>query len=97
MIPDIRRPSDREAAACRALVPEAFPSSGSPADLLVASGPGGVVGAAATAWIPRGFPVLFRVTDEPVMRNAVTLDGYGSYEPDPLTARSSVGLEVGWR
>ena len=33
----------------------------------------------------------------PVNRDDVTLDGYGTYEPDPLAARSSVGLEVGWR
>jgi GNAT superfamily N-acetyltransferase len=63
MTPEIRRPLDREAAACRALVPEAFPSSGWPADLLVASAAGGVVGAAAIAWISRGFPVLIRVAE----------------------------------
>lgn len=55
-----------------------------------------------------GFGVAWPMTDSarlfgmvefavPVSRNTVTLDGYGTYEPDPLTARSSVGLEVGWR
>ena len=33
----------------------------------------------------------------PVNRDDVQLDGYGTYEPDPLAARSSVGLELGWR
>ena len=55
-----------------------------------------------------GFGVAWPMTDTarlfgmvefavPLTRNEVTLDGYGQYEPDPLTARSSVGLEVGWR
>jgi hypothetical protein len=55
-----------------------------------------------------GFGVAWPMTDTarlfgmvefavPVNREDVTLDGYGVYEPDPLAARSSVGLEVGWR
>jgi hypothetical protein len=55
-----------------------------------------------------GFGVAWGMTDTarlfgsleiaiPVNRDDVTLDGYGTYEPDPLAARSSVGLEVGWR
>ncbi|MGD9616424.1 MAG: GNAT family N-acetyltransferase [Alphaproteobacteria bacterium] len=63
MRPDIRPPADREAAACRALLPEAFPESGWPAELLAVSGPGGIIGAAAIAWVPRGFPVLVRVAE----------------------------------
>ena len=55
-----------------------------------------------------GFGVAWGMTDTarlvgsieiaiPVSRDDVTLDGYGTYQPDPLTARSCVGLEVGWR
>jgi hypothetical protein len=33
----------------------------------------------------------------PVDREEVTLDAYGGYQPDPLVARASAGLEVGWR
>ena len=32
----------------------------------------------------------------PVGRDELTLD-QGMYQPDPLAARSSAGLEVGWR
>jgi hypothetical protein len=33
----------------------------------------------------------------PVVRQELMLDTYGGYQPDPLAARSSAGLEVGWR
>jgi hypothetical protein len=32
----------------------------------------------------------------PVNREELALD-VGTYKPDPIAARSSVGLEVGWR
>ncbi|HUS30097.1 MAG TPA: hypothetical protein VMZ53_16435 [Kofleriaceae bacterium] len=55
-----------------------------------------------------GFGVAWGMTDTarlvgsielaiPVNRDDVNLDGYGTYEPDPISARSCVGLEVGWR
>ena len=33
----------------------------------------------------------------PLNRDHLMLDQYGTYAPDPLAARYSVGLEVGWR
>lgn len=33
----------------------------------------------------------------PVDRQKLMVDTLGGYEPDPLTARASAGLEVGWR
>jgi hypothetical protein len=33
----------------------------------------------------------------PVARQELMLDTVGGYQPDPLAARSSAGLEVGWR
>jgi hypothetical protein len=33
----------------------------------------------------------------PIARTELMLDTVGGYEPDPLAARSSAGLEVGWR
>jgi len=33
----------------------------------------------------------------PAGRDEIQLDAYGAYRPDPLTARFSVGFEVGWR
>ncbi len=60
MSPWLIRPAlDGEAVACRAMLPEAFPPAGPAPDLFVALGhAGGLLGAAAMAWFPRGFPVL---------------------------------------
>jgi GNAT superfamily N-acetyltransferase len=60
---EVRPASDAEAAVCRATLPETFPAVGPAPECYVAIAPGaGVVGAAAVAWIPRGFPVLVRVS-----------------------------------
>jgi hypothetical protein len=55
-----------------------------------------------------GFGVAWPMSDQarlvgnmefavPVNRERLLLDGGEAYEPDPLAARYSVGLEVGWR
>ena len=50
-----------DAAACRSLLPDAFPAVGRAPELFVADGPAGLTGAAAVAWVPGGFPVLLHV------------------------------------
>lgn len=50
-----------ELPALVALLPEAFPPVGQPAEIVVARDAGGVIGAAACAWLPGGFPILARV------------------------------------
>jgi hypothetical protein len=51
------------------------------------------------AWPMSDMARLFGMVEfaVPTSRNEVLLDGYGTYQPDPLTARSSVGFELGWR
>ena len=55
-----------------------------------------------------GFGVAWPMSDQarlvgsleiaiPMDREAVMLDRRGAYEPDPFVARTTVGIEVGWR
>jgi len=55
---------DRHALAVRELLPAAFPALGRPADCAVAVEHGRVVGAAAMAWIPNGFPISIVVVPD---------------------------------
>jgi GNAT superfamily N-acetyltransferase len=57
----IRPARDGEAAACRMMLPAAFPATGAAPELFVAPGPEGIRGAVAIAWVPKGFSVLVQV------------------------------------
>lgn len=46
---------------CRRLLPAVFPASGRAPELTVASGPEGIRGALAMAWVPGGFSILLHV------------------------------------
>ena len=63
----IRPPNWTEWPVCRELLPAVFPAYGRPPELLVAAGPEGIMGAAATEWTARGFPVAICV--DPQSRN----------------------------
>jgi GNAT superfamily N-acetyltransferase len=66
-----REARPEEAAACRAMLPEAFPPAGPAPCLFVAAGAGGQLrGVLAMAWVPRGFPVLVHVA-EPYRRRGI--------------------------
>ena len=58
MLSDIRPAREDEAAACRALLPEAFAPFGWAPELFIAATPDGIAGALAMQWAPRGFPIL---------------------------------------
>jgi GNAT superfamily N-acetyltransferase len=45
------------------MLPDAFPAFGRAPELLVATSPNGLIGAAAVAWVPRGFPILLFVAE----------------------------------
>lgn len=56
-------------------------------------------GGLGVAWPMSDNARLFGMTEiaVPVSRHEVMLDLVGGYQPDPLAARASAGLEVGWR
>ncbi len=60
----VRPALEAESVSCRALLPEAFLPSGYAPELFVAPAPeSGILGAAALAWVPDGFPLLIRVAE----------------------------------
>ena len=57
-------PTEARLHEARALLPDTFPALGRPPECLLAERDGEVVGAAAMAWVPNGFPVLVHVRPE---------------------------------
>ncbi|MGH8316489.1 MAG: GNAT family N-acetyltransferase [Steroidobacteraceae bacterium] len=67
----IREARPDEAAACRGMLPDAFPAAGAAPSLFVAADARGLIqGVLAMAWVPRGFPILMHVA-EPYRRRGI--------------------------